>query len=123
MNENQKKHLEHPFYKEANDFREEVRTGQILKGAEKYERPFSGTLYTSKQLLVHAMQENVDQGHYIYGLYELIESEKKKLNAVLEDVMNELTLLEMNAKEQKQALVFYKVQSIKAKLSELSDEV
>lgn len=70
--ENTKKHLNHPFYEDANSYRESVRLDQILKGAEKYPEPFNPKSWTSKQLVEHAMQENVDQAHYIYGLFTRI---------------------------------------------------
>lgn len=70
---NQKIHLDHPFYAEAHDYREQERREQILKGAAKYPKPFDPSDWTAKELLQHAMQENIDQGHYIYGLFEKIE--------------------------------------------------
>jgi len=73
MNEKQLEHLNHPFYKDAEKYREDVRKGQILKGAEKYPKPFSPKDWTARELLLHAMQENVDQAHYIVGLAEKLE--------------------------------------------------
>lgn len=69
----ERQHLEHPFYKDANVYREEVRKEQIIKGAHKYPEPFNPNSWTAKELLQHAMQENVDQAHYIFGLFEKIE--------------------------------------------------
>jgi hypothetical protein len=79
LRKNAAKHLEHPFYSEANKYREQERIGQIVKGSEKYQEPFNPASWTAKQLLSHAMQENVDQGHYIYGLYEKIEEMEREL--------------------------------------------
>jgi hypothetical protein len=71
-------HLSSPFYKRSEDFRANVKRGQILKGAKKYPEPFNPHSWTAEELLVHAMQENVDQEHYQYGLYEkIIELEKE----------------------------------------------
>lgn len=79
MNKKQLEHLRHPFYREADKYREEVRRGQILKGAEKYPKPFSSDDWTAKELLLHAMQENIDQAHYIYGLFEKLEKYEQAL--------------------------------------------
>jgi|GEM_PF-5109668 len=81
--ENLEKHLNHPFYQKANNYREEVRIGQIKKGSEKYLEPFNPKSWTAKELLEHAMQENVDQAHYIYGLYEKIEEYQKQLEMIV----------------------------------------
>lgn len=71
--ENKLKHLKHPFYDEANEYREMVRNEQILKGAEKYPEPFNPFSWTPEQLIQHFMQENVDQSHYAFGLYQQIQ--------------------------------------------------
>ena len=63
------KHLNHPFYAEASNYREHIRLGQIMKGAEKYPEPYNPDNYTAKEQIEHFMQENVDQAHYAYGLY------------------------------------------------------
>lgn len=81
--DNERRHLEHPFYGDANKYREDVRREQILKGAAKYPEPFNPKSWTAKELLQHAMQENVDQAHYIFGLYEKIseiEAESDKMH-------------------------------------------
>lgn len=66
--ENEKKHLEHDFYRQSHNYREEVRKQQILKGAEKYPEPFTPDSWSDRELIDHTMMENVDQGHYIVGL-------------------------------------------------------
>ncbi|QGF21765.1 hypothetical protein Sam46_gp66 [Bacillus phage vB_BcM_Sam46] len=80
--ENKKRHLLHPFYQRANEYREEERRNQIVKGSEKYPTPFEPMEWTPKQLLQHAMQENVDQAHYIYGLYEWIEEMENEISSL-----------------------------------------
>jgi hypothetical protein len=79
LRDNAAKHLESHFYTEANQYRERERIGQIVKGAEKYPEPFNPASWTAKELLQHAMQENIDQGHYIYGLFEKIEAMEQEL--------------------------------------------
>lgn len=79
---NEQRHLDSPFYKESNEYREIIRLGQILKGAEKYPEPFNPHSWKPEELLAHAMQENVDQGHYIYGLYEKIREMEKELESL-----------------------------------------
>lgn len=96
--QNEMKHLSHQFYRDAHNYREQVRREQILKGAAKYPEPFNPDSWTAQELLQHAMQENVDQGHYISGLAEKVQAiEKelasyKKLNGILQadnDVLSE----------------------------------
>ena len=65
----QVRHLDHPFYKEARECWQITQNGQIRKGAEKYPEPFNPANWTIYELMEHAMQENVDQAHYIYGMY------------------------------------------------------
>jgi hypothetical protein len=71
--DNEQKHLQHGFYKESEAYREQIRIGQIIKGAHKYPEPFDPFNWSPKELLAHAMQENVDQAHYEYGLYLWID--------------------------------------------------
>jgi hypothetical protein len=82
----EEEHLNHPFYKEAVETREEVRIGQIKYGASKYPEPFNPFSWTPKQLLTHARQESVDMDHYLYGLYkwvERLEEENEKGKAAI----------------------------------------
>lgn len=74
MSEEQQDYKPTPFYEDAHTYREAVRRGQIVKGLSKYGRPFNSSDWTAEELLAHAMQENVDQAHYIYGLYELLKA-------------------------------------------------
>ena len=78
------KHLAHPFYKDAHTYRELTRHGQIVKGAEKYDEPFTPSSWTALELLQHAMQENVDQAHYIYGMYQKVQEMEKELKELRE---------------------------------------
>lgn len=76
--ERTKRHLDHPFYKEAHECWHLTQNGQIRKGAEKYPEPFNPANWTIYELMEHAMQENVDQAHYIYGMYtKMYEMEKE----------------------------------------------
>lgn len=79
MNENTIKHLNHQFYQEANEYREQVRVGQIIKGSEKYTEPFTPSSWSALELAEHAMQENMDQAHYIYGLAKKAEGLESKV--------------------------------------------
>lgn len=91
MSENIRKHLTSPFYKEAHQWRERVREGQIIKGAMKYPEPFNPDSWTNEELINHAMMENVDQGHYIYGLYHRsikLEKENQELKRLIDELRN-----------------------------------
>lgn len=77
------------FYERARKAWENVQTEQIMKGMEKYPEPFNPRSWTPKELVRHALQENVDQAHYIYGLYELLlerEEKIKTLEALVQDL-------------------------------------
>lgn len=60
-----KEHLENWLYREARDVTENIRIEQIIKGAEKYEVPLGDADWTAKGLINHALQENIDQNHYL----------------------------------------------------------
>lgn len=72
-------HLSHPFYRDSENYRHDIRNQQIEKGARKYPEPFTPSSWTNKQLADHAMQENVDQSHYIYGMKERMEEQAKRI--------------------------------------------
>jgi hypothetical protein len=87
------KHLNHPFYADASNYREHIRLGQILKGAEKYDEPYKPENYTLDEQIEHFMQENVDQAHYAYGLYvncKKLMEENRELKRQLTIVNQEL---------------------------------
>jgi hypothetical protein len=86
------KHLNHPFYAESSNYREHIRLGQIMKGAEKYPEPYSPENYTAKEQIEHFMQENVDQAHYAYGLYKTVEKLEKE-NWQLKEKVEELLFI------------------------------
>jgi antitoxin component HigA of HigAB toxin-antitoxin module len=88
VDENEQLHLNHEFYKRAAEYREGERIGQIIKGAHKYPEPFNPFSWSPRQLLQHAMQENVDQGHYIYGLYEWLEKLGKEYDILKLEIDN-----------------------------------
>ena len=77
--DNRMRHLEHPFYREARECWQFAQQGQIRKGSEKYPEPFTPSSWTVRELLDHAMQENVDQAHYIYGMYQKVQEMEKEL--------------------------------------------
>lgn len=76
---NRQEHLDNWVYKEARKFTEEIRTEQILKGAEKYPVPLGDADWTPEQLVHHAMQENIDQAHYLTMLAFEIRMLKTKV--------------------------------------------
>lgn len=81
--------MDHEFYQQAHAYRERMRRDQILKGAEKYPTLFNPDDWTDIELLDHAMQENVDQGHYIVGL----GMKNKKYREQLQKIMVYATAL------------------------------
>ncbi|WP_096199495.1 hypothetical protein [Bacillus sp. FJAT-45350] len=81
---NLQRHLSHPFYKNVQTYRESVRIGQIKKGAEKYPEPFTTSSWSNDEIVEHAMQENVDQAHYIYACKERMDELQKRINKARE---------------------------------------
>lgn len=78
-------HLAHPFYQQAKEVWEKVREGQIIKGSEKYQEPFTPSSWTNTQLVEHAIQENVDQLHYIVGMQQRMESQHNYILVLLKE--------------------------------------
>lgn len=60
--------LNHPFYQEVDNYRNEIKLGTMKKAAVKYDEPFDPESWTSDELSDHAMMENYDQSVYITGL-------------------------------------------------------
>lgn len=53
---------------------------QIAKGEVKYPQPLNPETYSLKELIHHAMQENVDQMHYLTALLEKVENLESMLD-------------------------------------------
>lgn len=81
--------LSHPFYIKAKEQFEVVRQGQIVKGAEKYNEPFTPSSWTNAQLGQHALEEVVDLNHYLCGMIERMEYQNNYI-LLLEKQNNEL---------------------------------
>jgi len=62
------------IYDRAKELWANVQREQIEKGMEKYGTPLNPDDWTNEQLLNHAVQENVDQMHYMTSLYEKLSS-------------------------------------------------
>ena len=95
--ENEQKHLDWPFYQKAHEMREHERQAQILKGAYKYPQPFTPSDWSPRQLLSHALQENIDQAHYIVGLYDLLEDMEQRHRSEVEVLRMQLDAAEREA--------------------------
>lgn len=80
-------HLTHPLYKAANFAWQRTQIQQIVKGAEKYPEPLNPDSWTAKQLVEHALQENVDQVHYLVSLGEKVEELEKLADKYKEDAI------------------------------------
>jgi len=59
-----------PLYKTAREQWLRVHFEQIAKGAAKYPEPLNPESWTQLQLIEHAMQENIDQFHYLCAARE-----------------------------------------------------
>jgi len=56
------------MYEEARKLWEQIQREQIEKGMVKYGRPLNPDGWTAEELILHAMQENIDQFHYLTAL-------------------------------------------------------
>lgn len=77
--DNQLKHLNHPFYQEVAQFADETEKEQILKGAEKYEEPFTPDSWACDALASHAMQEFRDGQVYVTGMRDRMRKQEAKI--------------------------------------------
>lgn len=77
--ENNMKHQNNPLYKEASKIWQDTQTEQINKGAGKYPEPLNPDNYSLDELLQHAMQENVDQVHYLVAMKKKAEAMEAEL--------------------------------------------
>jgi hypothetical protein len=77
------KQLNHPFYKDADAFRNEIKMETLKKAAVKYPEPFNPFKWTITQLGKHAMAENYDQQNYIYGMFVRLQAQETTINYLL----------------------------------------
>lgn len=78
---NEMKALFHPTYRKARERFHRVQEEQIMKGAEKYPEPLNHESWSFEDLQNHAMQELVDQVHYVEAMgekYKHIENRLKQ---------------------------------------------
>jgi hypothetical protein len=88
--ERREKHLNHPFYIDARKIWTNHQWAQIEKGAVKYPEPFTPSSWSNEQLVEHAIQENVDQLHYIVGMKERMEEQAKEIERLNKENENQL---------------------------------
>jgi hypothetical protein len=108
------KQLDHPFYKDAETFRNGVKMETLKKAAQKYPEPFNPASRTIEELAKHAMAENYDQQNYIYGMYERLQEQQENI----EYQAGEIKRLEHDLKESRLA---YKI--VTARTEEERDEL
>lgn len=72
-------HYNHGLYEDARLFWQQTQAEQIRKGAEKYSEPLNPRSWSAHELVVHAMQENVDQAHYLTALDKLTKEMRKQI--------------------------------------------
>lgn len=77
--ERKNKHENHWFYKTARAVWLSVQNKQIQKGAEKYPNPFDPGEWSNDELANHALEENVDQAHYIVGMKQRMNEQEKRI--------------------------------------------
>lgn len=91
-------HFNNPLYGQASSWWMRVQGEQIGKGVSKYPTPLRSQDWTFSQFLEHAMQENVDQAHYLtalkikaaeYDNMELMLNEAEKAMVKIADIAND----------------------------------
>jgi hypothetical protein len=87
--ENTLDEIKHHLYRSARRLWQIIQLQQIEKGEAKYPEPLTPSSWTFKELVEHAVQENVDQMHYLMAIQikcERMASENhflKNENAIL----------------------------------------
>jgi predicted N-formylglutamate amidohydrolase len=95
--------LDHLFYKEAEDFREDIKMETMKKASVKYNEPFNPASWTIEQLAKHAMAENYDQQNYIFGMYQRLIEQEKEIERLKEMIGNKNdTIIKTNELLQKE---------------------
>lgn len=56
------------IYRSARKAWVEIHQKQVRKGFEKYPEPLNPDSWTEEELIIHAMEENIDQFHYLTAL-------------------------------------------------------
>jgi hypothetical protein len=79
-------HLSNQLYKDANFAWQRTQVKQIIKGAEKYPEPLNPFSWTGTELVEHALQESVDQVHYLTGLLAQIKEMEIWVEKLTNDV-------------------------------------
>lgn len=75
-------HFTNPLYIQARNTWQQAQADQILKGAQKYPETFNPASWTNDQLFMHAVQENIDQMHYLVGMKQRIDEQQNKLDRI-----------------------------------------
>lgn len=78
-------HYMHDFYKEVQEYTDQIAKRQIEKGAEKYPEPFNPDSWTGEELADHAMEENRDQAVYITGMRTKLRNQDAAYKHLLRD--------------------------------------
>lgn len=88
--------INHPLYKDARNEYTRVQREQMMKAAQKYPTPLNPSEWGGEKLVRHAMEELVDQSHYLIGIKEEFrrlnkENEELKIeNKRLRELMDEV---------------------------------
>ena len=67
-----------PFYKKCEQTFQKIQNLQIQKGLEKYNRPLDPTNFSIRDLVLHALEENIDQLHYLVAILEKTEEQDEQ---------------------------------------------
>jgi hypothetical protein len=65
------------LYTKAQEVFQKIQNQQIQKGLEKYNTPLKSENHTIEELVLHALEENIDQLHYLVAILEKVQDKKK----------------------------------------------
>lgn len=112
MSDNLHRHLDNPLYKQALAFWRAIQQRQIKKGAAKYPEPLGYYNWKPLELINHAVEENVDQMHYLTAL-------KQNTN----DMENAIQFLLRNIEKEENHIDWRTVESLKEKYKYLLERL
>lgn len=96
-----KEHFNNPLYSKTRDVWEKAQFNQILKGAKKYPETFNPRSWDNDELFNHAVEESIDQMHYIVGMKQRIDelTNQIAMERVCFNILEDVVLAHDNAGE------------------------
>ena len=87
--------LQHPFYRDQENYRHDKRTKQNDKGLKKWGKPFNPADWSNAELADHAYGEIIDAEVYVYAMYRRMEEQQAQINSLRQDKASLLMQVEV----------------------------